>query len=204
MHARGFAALPGLCAERAAAGAYVGDNLLQAQERVISQERLIDRTVDRPIQVPNERIVEEVLTCPSTLGQCPPQWASAAKHGLGTDATSRPHLLALIICLDYGAFSPGRAWVCRNLRSTQGSPSPCAPLRREYGWREGGPHTPTQRARHFPDVKRRVQVVERTKLVEKNMMTEQPVIQQVRQCFQIQLILAPVLSIAHISGCSPG
>jgi hypothetical protein len=29
-------------------------------ERVISQERLLDRTVDRPIQVPNERIVEEV------------------------------------------------------------------------------------------------------------------------------------------------
>lgn len=48
-------------------GAYVGDNLLQAQERVISQERLLDRTVDRPIQVPNERIVEEVVERPKVV-----------------------------------------------------------------------------------------------------------------------------------------
>jgi len=48
-------------------GAYVGDSLLQAQERVISQERLIDRTVERPVQVPDERIVEKVVDRPKVV-----------------------------------------------------------------------------------------------------------------------------------------
>ena len=105
------------------AGAYVGDNLLQAQERVISQERLLDRTVDRPIQVPNERIVEKV----------------------------RNHLLPYI--------PPGTTM------SWQATPYPPV-ITSNTGYHL----TPTGV----------FQVVERAKIVEKNMLTEQPVIQQVK------------------------
>lgn len=76
-----------------AAGAYVGDNLLQAQERVISQERLLDRTVDRPIQVPNERIVEEVGM--HSLIPLPPRRTSSSNcHPLA--APGRHHIERLM------------------------------------------------------------------------------------------------------------
>ena len=44
-------------------GMGTNDNLLQAQERVISQERLIDRAVERPVNATNERVVEKVSAC---------------------------------------------------------------------------------------------------------------------------------------------
>ncbi len=38
------------------------DVLIQAQERVISVERIIDRPIETPITVPKESIVEKVST----------------------------------------------------------------------------------------------------------------------------------------------
>jgi len=48
-------------------GAHTGDVLLQATERVVSQERLVDHAVERPINVPAERIVEKVVEKPKIV-----------------------------------------------------------------------------------------------------------------------------------------
>ena len=48
----------------ARAAPQVMDVLIQAQERVISVERVVDRAIETPIAVPKEQIVEKVREAP--------------------------------------------------------------------------------------------------------------------------------------------